>query len=232
MSDKDKMKNCEDSFDDEKKKFKHCDCDDDCDCGDNCECDDHCDCGEHCDCKDDDDEWKKKKHKYRNDEDDDDDDEENHKGHHKCQCHHEHDHSNKAQEYLTLAQQIKADFENYRRHAIEDIKNAKIDGQVSVIEAFLPCLDTFKEAKKSINDENILTGINMIEDKIKNTLSSLGVEKVETIGQVYDPHKHEAIASFKDDKKENNVILDEYQAGYMFNGKIIRYAKVIVNKKD
>ncbi len=132
--------------------------------------------------------------------------------------------------YLEMARQIQADFENFRRHSAENVKKAKIDGQASVIEVFLPCLDTFKEAKKSISDENVLKGVEMIEGKINEALKSLGVEKLPSIGQVYDPHIHESLAVMRDENKENDIILEEYQAGYKFNGKVLRYAKVIVNK--
>lgn len=145
-----------------------------------------------------------------------------------CKC----EQNDKADEYLNLARQIQADFENFRRHAIEDLKEARIAGQKSVIEVFLPCLDTFNQAKKSITDQVILDGINMIENGIVDALASLGVEKIESVGQVYNPHLHEAITFLTDNEKENNIILQEFQAGYTFNGKVIRYAKVIVNKKD
>lgn len=139
---------------------------------------------------------------------------------------------NQADEYLNLAKQVQADFENYRRRTVEDLKKAKLDGQVSVIEAFLPCLDTFTEAKKNIKDENVLKGVEMIENSIIETLKNLGVEKIDAVGKVYDPHLHNVIAVMKDGSKENDIILAEYQAGYKFNDKVIRYSKVIVNKKE
>ncbi len=138
--------------------------------------------------------------------------------------------NNTGNDYLDMARRVQADFDNFRRHATENIKKAKVDGQSSVIEVFLPCLDTFKEAKKSINDENVLKGVEMIENKINEALKELGVEKLESIGQVYDPHVHNVIAVMRDENKENDIILDEYQAGYKFNDKVLRYAKVIVNK--
>lgn len=146
-----------------------------------------------------------------------------------CDCKCEKD---DGQEYLNLARQVQADFENFRRHAIEDIKQAKISGQASIIEVFLPCLDTFKDAKKSINDTDVLKGVEMIENKIISTLKDVGVEKIESVGQKYNPHLHNVIAVINVADKENDVIVDEYQAGYIFNGKVIRYAKVIVNKKE
>lgn len=178
-----------------------------CHCGENCDCSGGCDCGDDCHCHD---------GERCNEECD------CQKDVHVC-CEH-------GEEYLDLARRVQADFENFRRHAIEDIKKARIDGQVSVIEAFLPCLDIFKEAKKSITDENVLKGVEMIENKISSSLENLGVKKLESIGQVYDPYKHNVIAVVKNDQLESDVIVDEYQAGYEFNGKIIRDAKVIVNK--
>ena len=78
----------------------------------------------------------------------------------------------------------------------------------------------------------MLKGVEMIENKIMETLKELGVEKMNSIGEVYNPHLHNVIAVMRDEEKENDIILDEYQAGYKFNDKILRYAKVIVNKKD
>ncbi len=135
-------------------------------------------------------------------------------------------------EYLDMARRVQADFDNFRRHAAENVKRAKLEGQASVIEVFLPCLDTFKEAKKSITDEVVLKGVEMIENKINDALKELGVEKINSIGEVYNPHIHNVIAVMRDDEKENDIILDEYQAGYKFNDKVLRYAKVIVNKRE
>ena len=172
--------------------------------GDECHCSGGCDCTENCTC---------------------------HEGERcnenctcECSCEEE-------VNYLLIAQRIQADFDNYRRHATENVKKARIDGQASIIEAFLPCLDTFKDAKKTISDENVLKGVEMIENKIMETLKELGVEKMNSIGEVYNPHLHNVIAVMSDEEKENDIILDEYQAGYKFNDKILRYAKVIVNKK-
>ena len=129
-----------------------------------------------------------------------------------------------------MAQQMQADFENFRRRALDEIKQSKLAGQASVIEVFLPCLDTFKEAKKSILDEAVLAGVEMIENKINEALTTLGVEKIASIGEVYNPHLHNVIAVMSDPSKPDDVILEEYQAGYTFNGKVIRVAAVIANK--
>lgn len=185
---------------------EECTCGDHCDCGDSCNCGDHCECGDECTCGE------------------------------ECECHKkEYDEevlNEEAGQYLAMAQRLQADFDNYRKRVAEQLEFQKNEGKKSVIEVFLPCLDTFKEAKKLITDEKVLSGVNMIENKILDALKTLKVEKIESVGQKYDHNLHEVIAVVHDESKENDIILDEFQAGYMFNGKVIRYSKVIVNKKE
>lgn len=172
-----------------------------------CNCDEHCEC-ENCNCEE------SNKHCEK-----------------ECKCK-ENEAELKAQEYLQLAQRIQAEFENYRRRMADELVLKKQEGIVSVINVFLPCLDTFKEAKKSITDEKVLEGVNMIEQKIYSALDTLKVEKIETVGKKFDPNLHDVIAVMHDDKQDEDIILDEYQAGYTYNGKVIRYSKVIVNKRE
>ncbi len=200
---------------------------DECTCGDECHCTEECHCGENCECHHEQEEHGHKHHKK-------------HKHHHgeeccgHCECEHEESDccGQEAGMYLQMAQRLQADFDNYRKRVAEQLDLQREEGKRSVIEVFLPCLDTFKEAKKSIADEKVLSGVNMIESKILAALKTLGVEKIESIGQKFDHNLHEVIAVLRDEKKENDTVLDEYQAGYTMKGKVIRYSKVIVNKLD
>ena len=189
-----------------KEDFKEeCDSEKECHCheGEECTCGDECHCGDDCTCK-----------------------EEGHCHDDECDCQNE-----EAGQYLALAQRLQADFDNYRKRVAEQLDWQREEGKKSVIEVFLPCLDTFKEAKKTITDENVLAGVNMIENKILDALKNLKVERIESVGHKYDHNLHEVIAVVHNENEEDDIILDEFQAGYMFNGKVIRYSKVIVNKK-
>lgn len=213
---------------------KHCECDENCDCGcqdgqectcgGDCHCEDECHCDENCECGCQEEEHECNcKHKGKD----------KHKHKHKCECEDcECEEEDEAGQYLAMAQRLQADFDNYRKRVAEQLDFQKMEGKRSVIEVFLPCLDTFKEAKKSITDEKVLSGINMIENKIVSTLNGLGVEKIDAVGQKYDHNLHEVIAVMHDESKEDDIILDEFQAGYKFNGKVIRYSKVVVNKRE
>ena len=149
---------------------------------------------------------------------------------HECGC--EHEHADKSAEYLDMARRLQAEFENFRKRTFFDIKKAREDGEIAVIEAFLPALDTFKVAKKSISDEKVLEGVEMIENNIFEALKKLGVSKIESVGVKYDPDLHNVIALSKDAGKDDDIILDEFQAGYKYKDRVIRYSKVIVNKKE
>lgn len=211
---------------------ENCDCDGNCDCkkGGNCKCSDKCDCGDDCNCDEnnkcnDDCDCKKDKHNCCHCEE----------GEEECGCgHHKHHKHEKRDEpdYLALAQRIQAEFENYRRRMHDQLTIERQEGVVSVIDVFLPCLDTFKEAKKRITDEKVLEGVNMIESKIMNALNKLEVEKIEAVGQKFDPNFHDVIAVMHNENYDDDIILEEYQAGYKYKGKVIRYSKVIVNKKE
>ena len=137
---------------------------------------------------------------------------------------------NLADEYLNMARVIQADFDNYRKRTAESIKQAKLDGITQAVEIFIPCLDVFKKAKEMISDDNSRKGIEMLETQIRSSLKELGVEKIETIGKQFDPNIHHCLMVMEDKTKPDNVVLDEYQAGYRLGDKIIKYSQVIVNK--
>ncbi len=137
---------------------------------------------------------------------------------------------NLADEYLNMARIIQADFDNYRKRSIESIKQAKRDGMISAIEVILPSLDVFKKAKQMIKDETDKKGIEMVENEINNSLKTLGVEKIDTQNAKFDPNLHHALSIVEDKTKPDNIIVEEYQAGYKLGDKVIKYSQVIVNK--
>ncbi len=138
----------------------------------------------------------------------------------------------KVKEYILTAQQIQADFDNYRKKTFQQIADARLDGQIETIKKIIPVLDSFAGAKKMINDENLLQGFILVENQILGALKSMGVEKISAIGEIFNPHLHNALATANDKSLANDVIKEEYQAGYKLGDKIIRYSQVIVNKLE
>ena len=135
-----------------------------------------------------------------------------------------------ADEYLNLARVIQADFDNYRKRSLDQIQKAKVDGIAQAVELMLPSLDAFKKAKETIKDPSTLSGLDMLERAILTGFEKLGVEKIEAVGLPLDPNVHNVLAVAKDEQKADGIILEEFQAGYKMNGKIIRCSQVLVNK--
>ena len=139
----------------------------------------------------------------------------------------------KEAEYLEIAQRIKAEFENYKKRNAEIMTQSFDNGVAHTIEKLLPAIDSFKHAKNSITDENTLKGLDLVLNQIFKAFEELGVTKIEAVGQAFDPNYHNAVLAGNDPDQPNEIILDEFQEGFIFkNEKVIRHSVVKINKID
>ena len=134
-----------------------------------------------------------------------------------------------ADEYLNLAKQVQADFDNYRKRNIEAVNQAKEDGKASVIVKILPCADIIDKAISMTKDPATLEGLKMVADKFQDVLSGLGVTKFESKGQMFDVNLHNAVTAIESDQPSGTIV-DEYESGYRMGDKVIRFAQVIISK--
>ena len=132
--------------------------------------------------------------------------------------------------YLNTARQLQADFDNFRRINKDAKKVGFEEGLIKACETILPALDSFKKARRVIMDKNSLNGIKMIEDSLLEALERLKIKKIPTIGHTFDPALHNAVVLLDDFKAKSNTIIEELQAGFMYEDKVIRYAQVVVAK--
>lgn len=130
-----------------------------------------------------------------------------------------------------------ADFANLKRQTeLDQIKLTKRIKSDLILE-ILPVLDNFQLAAKhvpaEIENNNWAQGVKQIEKQFETILTSIGLEKIPTIGQQFDHNLHEAIESVVCEQPEDEIV-EELQAGYRINNNVIRPAKVKVscgNKK-
>lgn len=129
---------------------------------------------------------------------------------------------------------LKAEFENFRRRKSEEFtKLLQYDGE-EVIKGFLPIIDDLKRMIASNEDTSLETlkdGVKMVESKIYKFFDKLEVEPFAEKGDKMDPEIHDAMLTKQDKSMEDNCILEVFESGYTFKEKVIRHAKVIVNKK-
>lgn len=125
-----------------------------------------------------------------------------------------------------------SEFDNYRkRTAKEKIDWIRTAGE-DIFKNLLPVIDDFERAIKSnasITDIEVAReGFNLIYNKFKNTLQQKGLEEMKTTGTEFNPDMHEAITNVPAPSEEmKGKVIEEVEKGYLLNGKIIRYAKVI-----
>ena len=87
-------------------------------------------------------------------------------------------------------------------------------------------INTKESSKKSLKE-----GIVLVNSKIKKYFEKLEITQFGDKGDIMDPDKHDAMLTQKDESFDNDVILDVFEKGYKYREKVIRHAKVIVNKK-
>lgn len=133
----------------------------------------------------------------------------------------------------TLAR-VQADTDNYRKRIEKESEEFKKYAASHTIGNILPILDSFQLALENTNDpEQFKKGMDLIYSQLYDTLEKEGLRKIETKNQPFDPYKHEVLLSEKTtDEKNDNLIAQELQKGFMFKDKVLRYAKVKVYKKE
>lgn len=131
---------------------------------------------------------------------------------------------------------LKAEFDNFRRRKTEEFSSLlKYDGE-DIIKGFLPILDDLDRLKdvgkeSEVTDNSTLeSGLDMILRKIDKYLESIEVKKFGKTGDKLDPELHDALMTRSEKNKEDDSILEIFEDGYAYKEKIIRHAKVVVNK--
>ena len=155
-----------------------------------------------------------------------------------CNCHSKHEkHDNfaeiqsKEQEYLELAQRLKAEFENYKKRNAEVVTQSFDNGVSHTVSKLLPAIDSFKQAKSSITDENTLKGLDLVLNQILGAFEELGVTKIKAEGEMFDPNFHNAVLVGNEPDKPDGIILQEFQEGFILkNDRVIRHSVVKINK--
>ncbi len=126
-----------------------------------------------------------------------------------------------------------AEFENYKKRTAKERLDLFKTANKEVLEAMLPVLDDFDRAWTQIassQDEALVKGVELIHEKLKNTLSSKGLEVVELkAGDTFDADYAEAITQIPSPSEEiKGKIVDVIEKGYKLGDKIIRFPKVVI----
>jgi molecular chaperone GrpE len=126
----------------------------------------------------------------------------------------------------------RAEFDNARRRAERERSEYLQFAAMDLVKDILPILDDFERALQvETTDRNYAKGVELIYQRMSETLKKLGLEPIETADQKFDPNLHQAVERVETDKAEDQSILGEFQRGYNFRGKLLRPAMVKVAVK-
>ncbi len=126
-----------------------------------------------------------------------------------------------------------SEFDNFRKRTIREKQELTKTASAGIIEAILPVVDDLNRAYQSAVEnpdlDTLTEGLNLIRTKLNSTLKHNGLEEIPSLGEDFNTDFHEAITHIPaETKKDKGKVVDEVQKGYILNGKVLRFAKVVV----
>jgi molecular chaperone GrpE len=124
-----------------------------------------------------------------------------------------------------------ADFDNYRKRVEKERSEDSRRSTARVLEGLIPVVDSFDQALASHREPeyaNYRKGFELIHKQLVDNLARLGAERIDPLGMTFDPHLHQAMDRTETTEYDDGTILQVFQPGYMFHGRVLRPAMVRV----
>jgi len=126
-----------------------------------------------------------------------------------------------------------ADFDNFRKRTERDRSDFLQYAGMEFVREILPVLDDFERALKVESADNrYARGVELIYKRLYEGLKKMGLEPMDTVGKKFDPNLHQAVERVQTDDVPDQTILEEFQKGYNFKGRLVRPAMVKVAVKS
>ena len=136
-------------------------------------------------------------------------------------------------EYLSLLQRERADFENYKRRNQTAVSDAYQNAAMDVAAKFLPLMDNMEYALKAAGEEEtpMKQGVELIKKQLEEIFTSLGIEEIPALGEPFDPNVHNAVMQADaEEGEESGVVKEVLMRGYQAKDHILRHSMVKVIK--
>lgn len=128
-------------------------------------------------------------------------------------------------------QRERADAVNLRRRHEEAMASLRVRSKATIIKDLLPIIDNFERALKHVpedlTDNDYIKGVQGVVKQFEKTLTDIGVERIKTVGEPFDPELHDAVSTEEADG-DVELVSEELQAGYKIGDDVIRHAMVRV----
>ncbi|MFC1535666.1 nucleotide exchange factor GrpE [Candidatus Neomarinimicrobiota bacterium] len=130
---------------------------------------------------------------------------------------------------------LRAEFDNHIKRTNKEKAELLEFAGSHIIRAVLPILDDLQrtiehaQSAQPQKDDPLVEGVKMIIGKFEKVLEREGVEVIHAVGEIFDPELHEALMTRNSEDHPEGIVVEEYESGYICNGKVLRHAKVIVS---
>ena len=125
-----------------------------------------------------------------------------------------------------------AEFDNFRKRTDREKSQMYEVGAKDVIDKILPVVDNFERGLGAVTEEEkedpFVKGMEQIYKQLMTTLEGIGVKPIEAVGNEFDPDFHNAVMHVEDEEVGENIILEEFQKGYMYRDSVVRHSMVKV----
>ena len=132
-----------------------------------------------------------------------------------------------------LTDQVKrqmAEFDNYRKRTEKEKASMYIIGAKDIVEKILPVVDNFERglATAAGSEDPFVQGMEKIYKQLLTTLDEVGVKPIEAVGKEFNPDFHNAVIHVEDEEAGENIIVEEFQKGYLYKDFVVRHSMVKV----
>jgi molecular chaperone GrpE len=125
-----------------------------------------------------------------------------------------------------------AEFDNFRKRTEKEKTQMYEIGAKSVIEKILPVIDNFERGFATVTEEGkadpFVEGMDKVYKQMMTTLNEIGVTPIEALGEEFNPDFHNAVMHVEDEEAGENVIVEEFQKGYLYKETVVRHSMVKV----
>lgn len=128
---------------------------------------------------------------------------------------------------------VAADFENFRRRSVRELDDTRQRAKMDAVKELLPVFDNLERATshaEGADAQSVVDGIRMVIKQFIDTLGKLGMERIEAVGQPFDPNLHESIQFEHSEEHAAGIVINEFHAGYKQGDKLLRPTLVVVSR--
>ncbi len=130
---------------------------------------------------------------------------------------------------------ICADFENYKKRNMKEQMESARYANEKILKELLPAIDNLERAilhsKETSDLKGLVEGVELTYKQFLDSLGRFGVKVVQSIGEPFDPSRHQALGQVESDKHDENIVIQELQKGYLLEDRILRPALVNISRK-